>query len=53
MGKSIGGEEYEYISSVIETSDGGYILSGQFQSLTITLDNGEILTRLRKQYNVL
>ena len=52
-GKSIGGEEYEYISSVIETSDGGYILSGQFQSLTITLDNGEILTRLRKQYNVL
>ena len=42
-GKSIGGTTGDYIRSVTQTSDGGYVVVGDFMSAAITLDNGEIL----------
>ena len=41
--KSIGGNSYDYICSVSETSDGGILAGGYFQSSTIQVGN-EILT---------
>ena len=40
---SIGGSDYDYIESVAETSDGGYIAGGYFESTTIQVGN-ETLT---------
>ena len=42
-GKTVGGTSYDYIKSVAETSDGGYIVGGGFGG-AITLDNGIVLT---------
>ena len=42
--KGIGGTEYDEITSVSECSDGGYVVAGYFQSSSIDLGNGEILT---------
>jgi len=42
-GKVIGGTSSDYIESVSETSDGGYIIGGSFQSKTINLENGIVL----------
>ena len=41
--KSIGGSDNEYINSVAETRDGGYIAGGYFQSSSIDLGNGVTL----------
>ena len=41
--KSVGGSSYDSISSVSETSDGGYIVGGQFEGDTIDLGNGVVL----------
>ena len=38
--QSMGGTESEYIESVVETSDGGYIAGGYFQSKSLDLGNG-------------
>ena len=42
--QGIGGEEYDCIYSVAETSDGGYIVGGYFDSSRIDLGDGIILT---------
>ena len=42
--KEFGGTSYDSISSVVETSDGGYIAVGQFTSSNIDLGNGWSLT---------
>lgn len=42
--KSIGGSSDDTISAVHETSDGGYIVGGGFQSSTINLGNEVTLT---------
>ena len=49
-GKTVGGNSNEYIQSVAETSDGGFVAVGYFVSNTITLDNGETLTNHRSSY---
>ena len=41
--KGIGGTNTDYITSVSETSDGGYIVGGKFYSDSIDLENGIIL----------
>ena len=38
--KAIGGEKGEYIATVAETSDGGYIAGGYFYSNSVDLGNG-------------
>ena len=38
--KGIGGMSYDYINSVSETRDGGYIVGGYFNSSSIDLGNG-------------
>ena len=38
--QGIGGTEYDEITSVAETSDGGYIVRGNFRSSSIDLGNG-------------
>ena len=43
-GQAIGGTNYERINSVAETSDGGYIVGGYFQSSSIDLGNGVSLS---------
>ena len=44
--KGIGGDDYDYdyIYSITETSDGGYIAGGYFQSESVDLGNGVTLT---------
>ena len=42
--KGIGGMSYDYINSVSETKDGGYIVGGYFNSSSIDLGNGISLT---------
>ena len=42
--KEIGGTESDNITSVAETSDGGYIVGGYFKSNSIDLGNGVVLT---------
>ena len=42
--EGIGGTSFEQIKSVAETSDGGYIVGGYFESSTIDLGNGISLT---------
>ena len=42
--KGIGGDDYEYIYSITETSDGGYIAGGYFESSSIDLGNGVTLS---------
>ncbi len=42
--KGIGGSESDAITSVVATSDGGYIVGGYFKSNEIDLGNGIILT---------
>ena len=42
--EGIGGSNYEGITSVAETSDGGYIVGGDFYSSSIDLGNGISLT---------
>ena len=42
--EGIGGSKYDYIKSVAETSDGGYIVGGDFYSSSIDLGNGISLT---------
>ena len=46
--EGIGGSNYDYIKSVAETSDGGYIVGGYFQSRSIDLGNGISLTNKGK-----
>ena len=41
--KSIGGDGYDYIKSVVELNDGNYIVGGYFGSSSIDLDNGKTL----------
>ncbi len=41
--KGVGGSDYERITSVIETRDGGLVVVGYFSSSTIDLGNGIIL----------
>ena len=38
--RGIGGSDYDYIKTVAETSDGGYIIGGNFESNSIDLGNG-------------
>ena len=42
--KTLGGNGSEYIESVIETSDGGYLVGGYYFSSKIEFDNGTIIT---------
>ena len=42
--KGIGGTYLDYITSVASTSDGGYLVGGYFESSSIELENGIILT---------
>ena len=42
--KGIGGRNNEYINLVEATSDGGYIVEGDFTSRNVDLENGVILT---------
>ena len=39
--QSIGGGSYDYVNSVAETRDGGYIVGGYFRSSSITAGNDE------------
>ena len=48
--RKIGGTDSDYVNSVAETSDGGYIVGGYFYSKSIDLGNGITLTR-NKQYD--
>ncbi len=43
--KEIGGSYNDEITSVIETSDGGYVAGGDFKSSTIFWENGEKLNK--------
>ena len=43
--KAIGGKELDYINSLAETSDGGYIVGGYFNSSSIDLGNGIVLEK--------
>ena len=38
--KGIGGTDFDYINSVSETTDGGYLIGGYFESRSIDLGNG-------------
>ena len=49
--KGIGGDDYDYIKSVAETSDGGYIAGGSFNSSSIDLGNGVTLTNNRNGFH--
>ena len=42
--QGIGGENSENIKTVIDTSDGGYIVGGEFSSSTLELENGTKFT---------
>ena len=42
--QGIGGTNYDYINSIAETKDGGYIVGGYFKSATIDLGSGVTLT---------
>ena len=42
--KEIGGSSEDYINSVVESSDGGYIVGGYFKSSNIDLENGVSLS---------
>ena len=42
--QGIGGTDDDYIKSVVETNDGGYIVGGYFTSSSINLENGISLT---------
>ena len=44
-GVSIGGSDGDYINSVTETEDGGYVAGGYFGSSSIDLGNGEQITK--------
>ena len=46
--EGIGGSDYDHIESVAETSDGGYIVGGYFESSSIDLGNGISLTNKGK-----
>ena len=48
--KGIGGDDFDYIESVAETRDGGIIAGGYFESSSIDLGNGVILTNSRSGY---
>ena len=41
--QTVGGDEDDYINSVVETNDGNYIAVGNFKSKTINLPNGQVL----------
>ena len=43
--QAIGGNDLDYINSVCETSDGGYLAGGMFDSSKIELENGVVLTK--------
>ena len=43
--KAIGGSSSDHINSVLETSDGGYIVGGYFYSTEIDIGNGVTLTK--------
>ena len=43
-GTSIGGRDYDYITSVVETTEGGYLIGGEFKSSSTDLGNGTTLT---------
>ena len=43
--KAIGGDNVETITSIKETVDRGYIVTGEFQSNEINLENGKVLTK--------
>ena len=47
---AIGGEYSDIIRTVEQTKDGGYIAGGEFNSDSITLDNGQILTNKDKYH---
>ena len=42
--EEIGGDSEDYINSVAESSDGGYVVGGYFKSSTIDLGSGAILS---------
>ncbi|MCI9413481.1 MAG: hypothetical protein HFJ31_03110, partial [Clostridia bacterium] len=42
-GKAVGGSSSDYITCIIKTNDGGYIIGGYFKSSSIELENGVIL----------
>ncbi len=44
--KVIGGFEYDEISSISETNDGGFIIGGNFRSSSIDLGNGRYLNNI-------
>ena len=44
QGKEIGGDEIDQITSVVPTSDGGYIVGGYFNSSSIDLGDGVVLS---------
>ena len=46
-GKRIGGTAYDQITSVVETTDGGYIVGGYFDSSSIDLGNGRCLVSIQ------
>ena len=46
--QGIGGNDDEYIASVSETTDGGYIVGGYFNSENIDLGKGVVLTNTQK-----
>ena len=43
-GTAIGGSNAEEISSIIKTTDGGYLVGGSFKSSSIELENGQIIS---------
>ena len=51
--KTIGGEGNDYITSAVETSDGGYIVGGKFTSDTINLEYGVTLANKGRWNGVL
>ena len=44
QGKEIGGDKIDQITSVVPTSDGGYIVGGYFNSSSIDLGDGVVLS---------
>ena len=49
--KQIGGESYDYIYSVEATSDGGIIAGGEFETSSLTLENGTTLNNSKSGYS--
>ncbi len=47
--KAIGGTGSDYIRSVIEMTDGNYLIAGNFNSKSIELENGTVLTNKGNQ----